>query len=63
MLFANVLMAGMLVWVAGDWRMWLEWPVAQRASTLAVVCVGGLLTYLAVLFLTGMRAADFRRQA
>ena len=63
MLLANVLMAGMLVWAAGDWRMWLEWPVAQRASMLAVVCVGGLVTYLAVLFLTGMRAADFRRQA
>ena len=63
MLLANVIMAGMLIWVAGDWRLWLDWPVAQRAFMLAVVCVGGLLTYLAVLFLTGMRAADFRRQA
>jgi putative peptidoglycan lipid II flippase len=63
MLLANVIMAGVLVWVAGDWRMWLEWPVAQRAAMLAFVCVGGLVTYLAVLFLTGMRAADFRRQA
>lgn len=63
MLLANTLMSILIVWLAGDWRVWLEWDITRRAGMLAVVCFGGLLTYLAALFVTGMRPADFRRQA
>ncbi|MDO9476875.1 MAG: murein biosynthesis integral membrane protein MurJ [Pseudohongiella sp.] len=63
MLLANVLMSILVVWLAGDWQAWLDWGIGQRAGMLALVCFGGMLTYLAALFLTGMRPADFRRQA
>ena len=63
MLLANTVMAVLLFWLAGDWRGWLEWGLAYRAGMLAFVCFAGLLSYLATLLVTGMRAADFRRQA
>ncbi len=63
MLMANVLMSILVVWLAGDWQVWLGWGIGQRAGMLALVCIGGMLTYLAALFLTGMRPADFRRLA
>ena len=61
LLLANILMSVFLLWLAGDWRVWLEWGLMERIGTLALVCMGGLAVYGATLFVTGMRPADFRR--
>lgn len=63
MVLANVVMCVFLVWLAGDWRLWLEWGVWRRVGVLGMLCFGGLGIYGAVLFVMGMRPADFRRQA
>lgn len=63
MLLANLLMSVFLVWFAGDWQQWLDWSVLRRAGMMALVCFGGMLIYVLALFVSGMRPADFRRQA
>lgn len=63
MVLANILMCVFLVWLAGDWRLWLEWPLVQQIGMLTALCIGGLVIYAAALLATGMRPADFRRQA
>ena len=63
LLLANALMSVFLIWFAGDWRQWLEWSTMYRAGMMAAVCCGGMLIYATALFISGMRPADFRRQA
>ena len=63
MLLANALMSAFLIWFAGDWQLWLEWDSLRRAGMMAVLCFGGVLIYGLSLFISGMRPADFRRQA
>lgn len=63
MVLANILMCVFLVWLAGDWRLWLEWSLMQQVGMLGALCIGGLVIYVAALLATGMRPADFRRQA
>lgn len=62
MVVANILMCVFLIWLAGDWRLWLEWPLIQRIGVLTALCFGGLAIYVAALLATGMGPADFRRQ-
>lgn len=63
MLLANALMCVFLVYVAGEWQQWLDWGNWQRIRVMTLLCVGGMLLYVGSLFMTGMRPADFRRQA
>jgi putative peptidoglycan lipid II flippase len=63
MLVANSLMCIFLVYIAGEWQQWLDWGNWQRIRLMSVLCFGGLLIYVASLFVSGMRPADFRRQA
>lgn len=63
MMLANTLMCVFLVTMAGDWQQWLQWDNWQRIRIMAMLCAGGMLLYVGSLFVTGMRPADFRRQA
>ncbi len=63
LLLANALMAIFLLYWAGPWEQWLDWSAWTRSWQLARLCVGGMLLYFVVLWLTGMRLAHFRRAA
>lgn len=63
LLAANILMSVFLVLLAGDWQLWLEWGTWQRIRMMALLCFGGISIYALSLLVTGMRPADFRRQA
>jgi putative peptidoglycan lipid II flippase len=58
--FANALMAGLLLWLAGDVAGWLAMSWPQRALRLAGCIIGAALTYFAALYLSGMRLAQMR---
>jgi putative peptidoglycan lipid II flippase len=61
LLVANTAMVLFLTWFAGDWMMWLDWDLLARVTRLVLLCAGGLLVYVASLYLTGMRFADLHR--
>jgi putative peptidoglycan lipid II flippase len=59
MLIANAVMATLLLVLAGKINWWLIASTFSRISYLTLIIVGGLVIYLATLFLTGMRLRDF----
>lgn len=63
MLLANVLMCGFLWLVAGDWRVWLDWPLWSRIGWLSVLTFGGLAIYIVSLYATGVRLRHFQGQS
>jgi putative peptidoglycan lipid II flippase len=60
-LIANIVMAIVLWWLAGDVRGWLEARAAQRALRLSACVAGGAAIYFATLWLCGTRVRDIRR--
>jgi putative peptidoglycan lipid II flippase len=42
------------------WNQWLEWSTFDRILRLTVICIAGLSSYLACLWLTGIRLRDFK---
>lgn len=59
LLAANVAMAGFLMYFTSEWTQWLQWSIWMRVGQMAMLCVGGLLAYLATLYLAGLRLRDF----
>jgi putative peptidoglycan lipid II flippase len=59
-LFANVAMAALLLWLAGDLEGWLATPPLARALKLAACIAAGAATYFAALFFSGLRLAQMR---
>ncbi|MCC6171005.1 MAG: murein biosynthesis integral membrane protein MurJ [Gammaproteobacteria bacterium] len=57
---ASLVMAGLLVWSAGELGGWLEARPVERVGRLAVSIVLAAGTYFAVLFLAGLRPAHLR---
>lgn len=62
-LFANAVMAALLIWLGGDLAGWLELPALQRAGRLAVCVVAGAAAYFAALYLAGTRLRHVRNAA
>ena len=62
-LFANAVMAALLIWMGGDLAGWLNLPPAQRAARLALCVVCGAAAYFAALFLSGTRLRHVRNVA
>jgi putative peptidoglycan lipid II flippase len=58
--FANALMAGLLLWMAGDLMSWLAQPALQRALHLAICIVAAAALYFAALFVSGVRMHHMR---
>ena len=59
-LFANAVMAGLLIWLGGDLQGWLAQTALERAGRLALCIVAAVATYFAILFLSGLRLRHVR---
>jgi putative peptidoglycan lipid II flippase len=57
---SNLVMVLVLLTLIYHWDQWLEWSTIDRVLRLAMVCVTGLGSYLACLWLMGIRLRDFR---
>jgi putative peptidoglycan lipid II flippase len=62
-LFANAVMAALLIWLGGDLAGWLELRPAHRAARLAMCIVAGAAAYFAALYLAGTRLRHVRNAA
>jgi putative peptidoglycan lipid II flippase len=62
-LFANAVMAGLLLWVGGDTQSWLDQPALERAGRLALCIAGAAAAYFAALFVAGTRLSHVRNVA
>jgi putative peptidoglycan lipid II flippase len=60
-LIANLAMAALLWWIAGDVAGWLDAHAARRAARLLGSVLAGAGIYFAVLWLCGLRLGDLRR--
>ncbi len=60
-LLANLAMAGVLWWLAGDLDQWLRWGGWYRAGRLLVCVAAGVVVYFGTLALLGLRVRDLRR--
>lgn len=58
--FANAMMAGLLIWMSGDIADWLELSPLHRAARLAMCIVAGAAAYFAALWISGVRLAQMR---
>jgi putative peptidoglycan lipid II flippase len=61
LILANALMAAYLVMMSSNWQAWLSWSVFERVGQLAVLVLGGMVTYVVVLIVAGMRWRDIYR--
>jgi putative peptidoglycan lipid II flippase len=61
--FANGIMAGLLIWMGGDLEGWLTATSWERAGRLAVCVTAGAAAYFAALFLAGARMHHLRNVA
>lgn len=59
-LFANGVMAALLIWLGGDVARWLAMPALARAGNLALCIVAAALAYFAALYISGLRMAQMR---
>ncbi|MCP5328349.1 MAG: murein biosynthesis integral membrane protein MurJ [Steroidobacteraceae bacterium] len=60
---ASLVMAGALIWSAGEVGVWLEARPVERVGRLAVSIVLAAATYFAMLWLAGLRPAHLRAAA
>ena len=58
--FANAVMAALLIWLGGDIAGWLAASPLERAARLAMCVVAGAAAYFAALFAGGMRLRHMR---
>jgi putative peptidoglycan lipid II flippase len=58
--FANALMAALLVWMGGELADWLAAPPLQRALHLSVCILSAAAVYFAALWLSGLRLHHMR---
>jgi putative peptidoglycan lipid II flippase len=55
---ANVVMASVLWWLAGDLSEWIEATTLERVGRCAICIIAGAGAYFATLLLLGARYAD-----
>ena len=61
--FANAVMAALLIWMGGDLEGWLAATPLHRAARLALCIVAGALAYFGALLLSGTRMRHLRNVA
>ncbi len=59
-IFANVIMAVVLVWYAGRLQRWIDWDLWQRSWHLAVAVLLGIVIYIVMLIVAGLRTSHLR---
>ncbi|HSC67814.1 MAG TPA: murein biosynthesis integral membrane protein MurJ [Cellvibrio sp.] len=57
---ANLAMVAVLFGFLLVWDLWHDWGVMERVVRLAVICIAGFASYLAMLFVVGVRLRDFK---
>jgi putative peptidoglycan lipid II flippase len=62
-LFANAVMAGLLIWLGGDIQSWMSQSALERAGRLALCIGAAAAAYFLALFLSGMRLRHVRNVA
>ena len=62
-LFANAVMAALLIWLGGDLQGWMDAAPLRRAGRLALCVSAGAVTYLVALYLSGTRLRHLRNVA
>jgi putative peptidoglycan lipid II flippase len=62
-LFANAVMAALLLWMGGDIDGWVQAPPLHRAARLALCILAGAAAYFAALLLAGARLRHVRNVA
>jgi putative peptidoglycan lipid II flippase len=58
--FANGVMAALLIWLGGDTAGWLAMPPLHRAARLAICIAAAAMAYFAALWISGVRLAQMR---
>jgi putative peptidoglycan lipid II flippase len=59
---ANLALVIVLLAITHYWADWEHWSTLIRVMRLALVCSAGLVSYLTVLFVMGVRVQDFKAQ-
>ncbi len=59
LIIATAAMALLLGLLQEETALWLSWGWQRRALELAILCVAGLVSYLLILWLLGVRVSDF----
>lgn len=54
-ILANALMVYFLLSFAGEWQDWLLWNMTDKLVQLAILVLGGVSVYIAILFASGLR--------
>ena len=62
-LFANAVMAALLIWLGGDLQGWMDAAPLRRAGRLALCVSAGAVAYLVTLYLSGTRLRHLRNVA
>ena len=60
LILANGVMGVLIAWMAGDVAPWLSWSVMIRALHLAGILSAGIVSYIAMLWIMGLRLRHFR---
>ncbi|MFK0573786.1 murein biosynthesis integral membrane protein MurJ [Endozoicomonas sp.] len=60
LLLANLAMAATLFWLAADIEKWLAWSLLERISQTGMLVISGILVYILVLLVSGVRPRHFR---
>lgn len=58
LIFANVVMAFVIIYFSGEMSRWLAWSISERAWHLTIVILSGFITYLVALGIAGLRLRD-----
>jgi putative peptidoglycan lipid II flippase len=60
---ASVAMAAALIWLKPDAIQWTQWQLIERLSSLGSLIFVGIMVYVALLWLQGLRPSQFKKQS
>lgn len=60
LLLACGALVGLMIWLMGNAADWLSWTTAERAGWMALIVISGMLLYVAVLVVAGLRLRHIR---
>lgn len=60
LIVANGVMAGLVMWMAGNTQMWLTAPALWRITHLILILIAGMASYIVMLWVMGLRLHHLR---
>jgi putative peptidoglycan lipid II flippase len=60
-IFANVSMLAVLLFMLTLFSAWSDFSATQRVMNISFICGSGFIIYISVLFLTGFRLKDIKK--